>query len=140
MVEINLRDYYSDFYNTDIMIEITDELAYQFYRWELDEAAYRLRTYRHKAYYSLDRGDGIENEALLISMSPHEMYERRVSMEQLYVAIATLPEKQAKRIYAHFFLDMKKTEIAQAEGVSPSTVKDSITRGLHNLEKILKNF
>lgn len=140
MAEINLREYYPDFYTTDIMIEVTDELADQFYRWKLDEAAYRLRTYRHKAYYSLDRGDGIEYEALLISMSPLEMYEQRTSMEQLYAAIAALPDKQAKRIYAYFFLNMKKTEIARAEGVTPSTVKDSISRGLRNLEKSLKNF
>ena len=29
-----------------------------FKEFDRKEAAYRLRTYRHKAYYSLDRDDG----------------------------------------------------------------------------------
>ena len=41
--------------------------------------AYRLRTFRHKAYYSLDRNDGIEHEALFVALSPHELYERKVT-------------------------------------------------------------
>lgn len=42
MKTINLRDYYS-FYTSDCFIEVPDEVAYH------------LRTYRHKAYYFLDR-------------------------------------------------------------------------------------
>jgi RNA polymerase sigma-70 factor (ECF subfamily) len=140
MVEINLREYYPDFYTADVVIEVSDELAAQFRRWRLNEAAYRLRTYRHKAQYSLDCGDGIEYEAVFTSLSPCEIYEKKVTMEQLYVAIAKLSDKQAKRIYAHYFRGMSKADIARAEGVSTSTVKDAISRGLHNLEKILKSF
>lgn len=49
-----------------------------------------------------------------------------------------LPDKQAKRLYAHYFLGMKKTEIAQVEGVSEAAVCASVEKGLRNLEKILK--
>ncbi|WP_417021078.1 RNA polymerase sigma factor [Clostridioides difficile] len=93
----------------------------------------------HKAYYSLDRGDGIEHSALFISLSPDEIYERKLTTEQLHTAIATLPDKQAKRIYAHYFLGMSKTAITKAEGTSASSVKDAIRRGLCSLEKYLKN-
>ncbi|EGT4599951.1 TPA: sigma-70 family RNA polymerase sigma factor [Clostridioides difficile] len=93
----------------------------------------------HKAYYSLDRGDGIEHSALFVSLSPDEIYERKLTTEQLHTAIATLPDKQAKRIYAHYFLGMSKTAIAKAEGTSASSVKDAIRRGLCSLEKYLKN-
>ena len=41
-----------------------------------------------------------------------------------------LPEKQAKRIYARYYLGMKVNEIAEVEGVDPSRVRDSIRRGL----------
>jgi RNA polymerase sigma-70 factor (ECF subfamily) len=140
MVEINLQEYSPDFYTTDVVIEVSDELAAQFRRWKLYDAAYRLRTYRHRAQYFLDRGDGIEYEAVFVSLSPCEIYERKVMMEQLYAAIAKLSDKQAKRIYAHYFLGMSKADIARAEGVSTSTVKDAISRSLLNLEKILKNF
>ena len=67
-----------------------------------------MRTYRHKAYYSLDRDDGLEHEVVFVSLSPHELYERKISMQELHAAISSLPDKQAKRIYAHFILGMTK--------------------------------
>jgi RNA polymerase sigma-70 factor (ECF subfamily) len=139
MTKINLRDYYP-FYKSDFFIEVADEIALSLKRFELNDSAYRLRTYRHKAYYSLDRNDGIENEIVFISLSPQEIYERRVTNQELYAAINSLPEKQAKRIYAYFFLGMSKTSIAKAESVRESAVRESIERGLKNIEKFLKNF
>ena len=46
-----------------------------------------------------------------------------------------LPEKQAKRIYARYYLGMTVNEIAEVEGVDPSRVRDSIRRGLKQLGK-----
>ena len=51
---------------------------------------------------------------------------------------ASLPDKQAKRIYAHFILGMTKQDIARAEGVHEKVVRVAIERGLRHLEKILK--
>ena len=73
---INLRDIYPH-YTQDCFVEVTDEVADLFSEFDHKEAAYRLRTYRHKAYYSLDRNDGIEHEALFVALSPHELYERK---------------------------------------------------------------
>ena len=73
-----------------------------------------------------------------MSLSPCEIYERKVTVEQLHAAITALPDKQARRIYAYYFLGMSKAEIARAEGVAVNAVKDAISRGLKNLEKILK--
>lgn len=50
MKEINLRDYYP-FYITDTIVEVPDEVADLLYQYKLKEAAYALRTYRHKAYF-----------------------------------------------------------------------------------------
>ena len=138
MKVINLRDIYPH-YTQDCFVEVTDEVADLFSEFDHKEAAYRLRTYRHKAYYSLDRNDGIEHEALFVALSPHELYERKVTMQELHAAISRLPDKQAKRIYAHFILGMTKKDIARAEGVAKSRVSDSIRRGLRNMEKILRN-
>ncbi len=139
MKKINLRDYYP-FYISDFLIEVDDEMVLLLKHFELDENAYQLRTYRHKAYYSLDRNDGIEHEIMFISLSPQEIYERKVTNQELYTAINSLPEKQAKRIYAHFFLGMSKAAIAKAEGIHESTVRESINGGLKNIEKFLKKF
>ena len=103
------------------------------------EAAYRLRTYRHKAYYSLDRNDGIEHEALFVSPSPYELYERKISIQELHTAISNLPDKQAKRVYAHFILGMSQADIAKVEGVSKMAVCYSIEKALKSMRKFLKN-
>ncbi|BAL00828.1 hypothetical protein OBV_36290 [Oscillibacter valericigenes Sjm18-20] len=139
MVKINLRKYYPDFYTNNCIIEVPDEVAALMDSYEHAEAAYYLRRYRHKAYYSLDRGDGIENDILFVSLSPCEIYERKVTVEQLHAAITALPDKQAKRVYAHYFLGMSKSAIAKAEGINESAVRDGIDRGLRNIEKFLKN-
>ncbi len=138
MTKINLRDYYP-FYNEDFFLDIQDEVAGALLEAKRQEEAYRRRMYRHKAQYSLDRGDGIEYDILFVSLSPFEIYEQKVTYEQLYAAIACLPDKQAKRIYAHYFLDMSKAAIAKAEGVGKTTVSESIDRGLKGIKKILKN-
>jgi RNA polymerase sigma-70 factor (ECF subfamily) len=137
MKRINLRDYYP-FYTSDCFIEVPDEVVAMLHDFELREAAYRLRTYRHKAYYSLDRDEGAEHDLLFVELLPDEIYERKVTAEQLHLAIASLSDKQAKRIYAHYFLGMSKAAIARAEGVSRATVGQAITRGLRSMELYLK--
>lgn len=139
MKTINLRDLYPDQYTSDYFIEVPDQLAWELHQFDLNEAAYQLRTYRHQAYYSLNRGDGIENEALFVASTPDELYEKKLTNQQLYAAIRQLSEKQTKRVYAYYFLDMDEYEIAKAEGISQQAVHSSLRRAMRNLEKILKN-
>ncbi|MFP3156504.1 sigma-70 family RNA polymerase sigma factor [Lachnospiraceae bacterium ZAX-1] len=138
MKKINLKDYYAHI-PTDTYIDIPDEVFDVFEVHRKKEQAYQSKIRYHKAYYSLDRGDGIEHSALFVSLSPDEIYERKLTSEQLHAAIATLPDKQAKRIYAHFFMNMSKAAIAKAERVNKSQVTRSINRGLAQIEKFLKN-
>lgn len=138
MTKINLREHYPDYYKTDYIIEVPDEVAAIMLEYDRLDAAYRRRTYYHKAHYSLDRGDGIEYEALFVSMTPCEIYERKVTMEQLHAAMASLPDKQAKRVYARYFLGLETKAIAKSEGISVTAVNSSIQRGLRNMEKFLK--
>lgn len=114
MKEINLRDYYP-FYTQDIIVEVPDEVALLLREYMLLEEAYRIRTYRYKAFYSLDRDEGIEHEILQKPINPEEILEQRQMTESLYKGLAMLPEKQRQRIYAHFFLGMSKADIAQRE-------------------------
>ena len=138
MKRINLKDYYENI-SIDTYIDIPDEVYDIFEAYRKTEQAYQSKIHYHKAYYSLDRDDGIEHRALFVSLSPDEIYERKLTSEQLHAAIATLPDKQAKRIYAHFFLSMSKADIARAEGVNKSQITRSITKGLAHIEKYLKN-
>ena len=74
-----------------------------------------------------------------MSVSPDELYERKVTMQELLAAIASLPDKQEKRVYAHFILGMTQTDIARVEGVSKMAVCYSIELALQTMEKFLKN-
>ena len=76
---------------------------------------------------------------MFVSLSPCEIYERRITAEQLHAAISALPDKQAKRIYAHYFLGMSKAEIARTEHVNRSQITRSINKALRNMEVFLKS-
>ena len=134
MTTINLKDFYS-WYTHDEYIEVPDEVAEELKADKRYEAAYRRRVTRNKAQYSLDYENGIENAVLHKPLTPEAVLEEKQLREQLYAAVMVLPEKQAKRIYARYYLGMRVSEIATAEGVDPSRVRDSIRRGLKKLAK-----
>lgn len=119
MKTINLKDYYP-YYTQDTFVEVTDELLAVFEEFVRADSAYERKKYRYKAHYSLDRGDGIEHNILFVSLSLDEIYERKLTSQQLHAAIASLPDKQAKRIYAYYFMGMSKTAIAKADIVNIS--------------------
>ncbi len=129
MAKINLRDFYP-FYSVDVFVDVPDEVAAVLLEAERQERNYIRRVFWNKAHYSLD--------ALFVSLSPCEVYERKVTAEQLHAAIAALPDKQGKRIYAHYILGISQTEIARLEGVDARNVRKSISKGLRSMEVFLK--
>ena len=134
MKTINLKDYYP-YYTQDSFLELPDEIVAAMKPYKTEEQSHRRRMRLHKVY-SLDVG-GIENSVVFTVLSACELYERKLTLQELYAAIASLPDKQAKRIYGRFFLHMKICELAKQESVGESTVRDAIARGLRNLEKVL---
>ena len=135
MQKINLRELYPDVYTTDFFVNVTEEVLDVIQTAQRLEAAYERRMYRHKAHYSLDCDNGIENAILMKPQTPEMLLEEKQFQEQVYAAVMKLPEKQAKRIYARYYLGMTVNEIAEVEGVDPSRVRDSIRRGLKQLVK-----
>ena len=136
MKKINLRELYPDVYTTDFFVDVTEEVMETIRAAERAEAAYERKMYRYKAQYSLDCENGIENAVLLKPQTPEMLLEEKQFQEQVYAAVMKLPEKQAKRIYARYYLGMTVNEIAEVEGVDPSRVRDSIRRGLKAACKI----
>ena len=122
-------------YPVDTYVEVSEEVLNAIQAAQRMEAAYDRRMYRHKAHYSLDYGNGIEKATVSHAPTPEDIFEAKQQQERLYAAVMTLPEKQAKRLYAHFYLGMTPVEIAHAEGVDPSSVRRSIRNGLKRLAK-----
>lgn len=137
MAKINLRDFYPIYYS-DFFIEIPDIVETALLEAERLEKNYIRRRFYNKAHYSLDADNGIEKDILFVSLSPCEIYERKMTAELLHSAIASLPDKQGKRIYAHYILGISKSDIARAENINEKAVRESIEKGLKNLKKFLK--
>lgn len=137
--KVNLRELYP-FYCEDCYIDVSDSIVKAIREMERSEEAYMRKVLRYKAYYSLDREDNIECDAVVKVVTPEEYYEKKVISEQLYEALGELPLKQVRRIYAHFYLNMSYASIARAEGVGRAVVGVSIQDGLKALAKRIKDF
>ena len=104
MKKVNLRDLYPDVYKTDHFVEVTEDVLETIRDSERAEAAYDRRMYRYKAHYSLDCDNGIEKAVVQHAPTPEEILEDKQLRDQLYAAVMELPDKQAKWIYARFYL------------------------------------
>lgn len=135
---INIKSYYP-FVESDYLCEVSDEIADMLKQFKRKDHAEYERRRVHRAYYSLNADDGIENRTVFLTLSTEEIYEEKQAKQMLYAAINKLSKKQANRIYAYFFLGLKIIEIARFEGIEQSAIGQSIQRGLKRLSKILKN-
>ena len=135
MTTINLRDFFY-WYKVDEFIEVTDEVAQELRAGKVEDVTHWRRLKRNKANYSLDAGDGIEYEACEFEPSPEEFMARAVTIQRLCCALNHLPPAQGRRIDACYLLGQSMTEIAQAEGLDESSIRESIRRGLERMRKI----
>ena len=143
---INLREYYYELYTKGTFIEVSDEVAAALLRLKRDENNQKKRMYYHKAYFSLDAGDGIENDAIdFIEASPEDILIERdneefakLQIERLYDAINHLSPIQARRIYARRIQKKKVCDIAAQEGVSSAVVSETINRAMIRLKEYFK--
>ena len=144
MKTINLKDYYP-YYKEDTFIEVSDEIAEQMDGGNRTEEAYRIRTLRHKAYYSLDLGDQIDRDAITNhAPSVDDVYEHQENLRMLRnvlddvgqkAAKGILTEKQIRRISKFYYDGMSFTDIAAEENCDWSSVRDTIERGMNRLRK-----
>ena len=77
MQQVNLRELYPNVYNTDIFVEVTDEVQTVFLADKKAQEARERQMYRYKAFYSLDSNDGIENLVIQHPMTPDEILEEK---------------------------------------------------------------
>lgn len=137
MATINLRDFYP-WYKEDTFVEITDEMLEAMKAADRQESAYKRRTYRYKAHYTLDIGDGIESECIVRPETPEEICIREETEKMLSAAIGKLSESQQRRLKLHFFEGMRYSQIARKEGVTDGSISNSIESALKKLSKLKK--
>ena len=143
MPQINLKKYYYYLYPKDTFIEVSDEVAEALLTLHRAEEARNGKIRYHKAYYSLNCEDGIENHILdepvpspeQIMMEKEEERLRQMMFKRLLKAVARLPPAQAQRIHQRYLLGMSVKEIARADGVETGTVYQTLRSGLKRLQR-----
>jgi RNA polymerase sigma-70 factor (ECF subfamily) len=138
-MKVNLKDIYP-FVNNNQIIEIDEAVYDVFKEYERQEKNYREKVRRNRAFYSLDRNDGIENSVVIYVRTPQEEFEIEELTRTLMKGINKLPVKQARRIYMFYFMDMSMRQIAKIEGVHRSRISASILLGLKNMRKSIEKY
>lgn len=138
MTTINLKDIYPH-YTHDEFVEVTEEVAAELTAGKRYEKAHERRMRRNKTY-SLNAEDEIEAAGIAFyNDSPERIFDLMERHCRLCCSLNSLPEIQGRRVEAHFFLGKSRKEIAAAEGVSESSVNESIDRGLKAMKKYFIN-
>ena len=130
-------------FKVDTFVEVSDEVAAALLELRREENRITSRIRYHKAYFSLDASDGIENHALNWAQpSPEEILIRaeeelfnEITLERLNEALSHLTPTQARRIHSRYMLGMPIREIAGAEGVETSSVYESVKGGLTQIRR-----
>ena len=69
---------------------------------------------------------------------PEHPEERLVERDELVDALARLPNRQRTAIVLRYWADLSEADAAEAMGVSPGTVKSSLSRGLGRLRELVE--
>lgn len=146
MTVINLKKYYYPLVKTDVFVEVPDEIADALLHLRREENNRERKVWYHKAYFSLDCEDGIENDAIgwaqpspeQLMIQAEEEAAHEILLEHLQEAIGQLTPTQARRLHARYVLGMKYRDIARAEGVSGSVISSSVTDAIKKLRKYFK--
>ena len=138
MLTINLRELYY-WCKEDIFVDVTEEMLEAMKAADRQQKAYKRRTNRYKAYYSLDRNDGIEKLAIHRMHSPEVICINKEAKRELLANIRMLSEIQQRRLHAYYFSDLNYRQIAEYEGVSQGSVCSSVRSALKNLKKLITN-
>ena len=133
---INLRDYYP-WYTHDEFVEVPDDVAAELHADRRYEKNHERGVRRNKVL-SLNADDGTEAAAAMAchSDNPEVIFSMMENHCRLCRALNSLPEIQGRRVEARYLLGKSIQEIAIADGVSESSVKESLDRGLKAMKKV----
>ena len=136
MPTINLKEHYPTTYTEDFFVEVSEEIHQLFIDFKRQEDAFLRQINRYHAYHSLDDPNfPVEQCVLFQKPALVDSVEQRHSAMSIYEAILSLPPKQAKRCYDHYYQGFKLSDIAQKEGVTAGSVSECIKSALSTLRE-----
>lgn len=119
-------------------VEISYKVYEAFNKFELEDVS-QIHKYQRHIEHSEVYEETLNNRVIDKPLGVDEIVENKLMTEDLRVAINTLSDTQKRRIKLYYFEDKTLKEIAEIEGCSIMSVKESIDTGVTKLRKILKN-
>lgn len=117
-------------------MEIDKVLFETFDRFELDDLSFFNEVDNHYEHSELTEAS-LNARAAEKPETVEEIAMQHIQIEKLHKAIATLPEKQRKRLILYYFGGLTYEQIAEREGCKHPAVIKSVSAAIEKLKKIL---
>lgn len=129
---------FSDNKNVIRKVEITDKLYGAFDTFELEDVS-QIHKYSKYIEHSEIYEETLNKRAMDKQLSVEEIVEQKVEIDDLKNAIDKLTSVQKRRIKKYYFENKTLQQIADEDGCSVASVKESLDSSIAKLRKNLKN-
>ena len=119
-------------------VEVTDKIYEAFDKFELEDVS-QIHKYSKYIEHSEIYENALNKRAMDKQLSVEEIVEHTIEIDKLKIAIDKLTPVQKRRIKKYYFENKTLQQIADDEGCSVASVKESLDSSINKLRKNLKN-
>ena len=123
-------------------VKVSEEVFKAFDKFELEDISQLHKVDKHIDMRVIDNTEYMDiilfNNALNDEISIEEQIENKILQEELKKAILELSEVQKRRVIKYYFENKTLQKIAEEEGCSITSVKESLDSSINKLRKKLK--
>lgn len=137
-LEINNNEYFVKFRNLNLectRVKIDKKIYQEMNKFELEDKKIMNEYDRHIEHKTIEENE-LYKRSFKVDINIEELAIYNIEIEKLNNIINKLTYKQRKRIYLHFFLNLKEREIADIEKCSIRTVQYSLYGALNKIRKL----
>lgn len=141
-LDTNNSEYFVKFKNISSgynKVKINKEIYEEMNKFELEDKKIMNEYDRHIEHKTIEENE-LYKRSFKVNINIEDMAIHNIEITKLNIAINKLTYKQRRRIYLHYFLNLKEREIAVIDGCSIRTIQYSLHEALKKIKKIyLKN-
>ena len=123
-------------------VKVSEEVFKAFDKFELEDISQLHKIDKHIDMRVIDNTEYMDiilfNNAVNDEISIEEQIENKILQEELKKAILELSEVQKRRVIKYYFENKTLQKIAEEEGCSIASVKESLDSSINKLRKKLK--
>ena len=137
-LEINNNEYFVKFKNINLeynKVKISKQIYEEMDKFELEDKKIMNEYDRHIEHKKIKENE-LYKKAFKININIEDLAIYNIEIEKLNSAINKLTYKQKKRIYLHYFLNLKEKEIANIEQCSMRNIQYSLHDALNKIKRI----